>query len=500
MILGKRSVASNYSRNNSLTNSCQVPLSIIVPFVYSSNCNSAKSMIKKKLSIVLTLALLALQSFPAYAAATPSNADIATSSNASLDYDSLYNKLFSFSSVPKATDSDAAHMVGDDIIEISADSDSIIPWAQVFDSETGAWVANVRGTLHEQHSDTYLVYKWAQLDDEYYYGQVFYQIEKADMPTPGTYGFFWNFNQADISIQYTGAKVFLRSTQNGVASEDGTVSTSYESGSMNMYFNGYCNVQIGYHTTILQALAKISPVRILDVAVPRQKAAWFTFSQNDGPVVTAPDINSGSGTTDNITSDTVIDIGNNTASIKDTLKELIVHISDQLAALWDQMYNFMHIPHLANDDKNTQTIVDTLTGGLSVEVENNNAATKEIIANQDKNTAEIKENQDKNADNIMNSYNTYKADSLSQNINNDIDEYYDQMLGAVEPVMDYLDPEFIPDSFEETDSDILLCLQLFSGYLDLFYRGIGKFSLLIEVTIVLSFVLIVIGYYRVRRM
>lgn len=71
-------------------------------------------------------------------------------------------------------------------------------------------------------------------------------------------------------------------------------------------------------------------------------------------------------------------IAQNTADMSDTLKEIVQTISNQLAALWDQMFNLMHLPQLANDDKNTQAIINSQKQTTNQIIENNNENTQEV--------------------------------------------------------------------------------------------------------------------------
>lgn len=97
----------------------------------------------------------------------------------------------------------------------------------------------------------------------------------------------------------------------------------------------------------------------------------------------SPDTNSdittagGSYTSGDAASDTANNtsqIAQNTSDMNDTLKEIVGTISNQLAALWDQMYNIMHLRQLANDDKNTDRIIDK----QSEQIENDNANTEQV--------------------------------------------------------------------------------------------------------------------------
>lgn len=88
-----------------------------------------------------------------------------------------------------------------------------------------------------------------------------------------------------------------------------------------------------------------------------QRNIGGTFAVNFTPAVVSSNAPSTAGT--NTTSDEAqIEISNNTTqilntsnSIYESLQYLIQHISNQLAALWDQMYNLMHVPTMAKLDE-----------------------------------------------------------------------------------------------------------------------------------------------------
>jgi hypothetical protein len=84
-------------------------------------------------------------------------------------------------------------------------------------------------------------------------------------------------------------------------------------------------------------------------------------------------------------------------NISDTLVEIIAAISDQLKALWDQMYNFMHLEQLKNDDKNTGQIVDAINNQGS-------QVGQDITNSIDNNTQNIINNNNQNFDNLQNGY------------------------------------------------------------------------------------------------
>ena len=105
-------------------------------------------------------------------------------------------------------------------------------------------------------------------------------------------------------------------------------------------------------------------------------------------------------------------IADNTEAINGTLKELIQHISNQLAALWDQMYNFMHVPLVNNDNARTQRIIDRLDEGFDINVETIDRNFHDLMANDDKNT-----------NTVVNGFDNSKFNSANNQLQASIDVY-----------------------------------------------------------------------------
>lgn len=77
---------------------------------------------------------------------------------------------------------------------------------------------------------------------------------------------------------------------------------------------------------------------------------------------------------DNI-ADNTANIATGVADVNDSLKEIIQTISNQLEALWNQMYNYIHLEDMANADKNADKIVN-----------NQNQNTNQIVDAMEENT------------------------------------------------------------------------------------------------------------------
>lgn len=173
-------------------------------------------------------------------------------------------------------------------------------------------------------------------------------------------------------------------------------------------------------------------------------------------------------------------IAQNTADMSDTLKEIVQTISNQLAALWDQMFNLMHLPQLANDDKNTDRIINKLGQDLNVEIQNDTAIKDEIIENQNDNTQTIINGYDSSE---LNSANDDLKDTLNYLEGMEIDIYSDS----------YVEPEFM-DSLDFYSS----ALSAVSLFIQDIYESSGMLKDVINIGFMLSIASMLIGLYRFK--
>lgn len=178
-------------------------------------------------------------------------------------------------------------------------------------------------------------------------------------------------------------------------------------------------------------------------------------------------------------------IVDNTEAINGTLKELIQHISNQLAALWDQMYNFMHVPLVNNDNARTQRIIDRLDEGFDINVETIDRNFHDLMANDDKNT-----------NTVVNGFDNSKFNSANNQLQASIDVYDKTETDIFDSVKGDITGFQIPDF--TSNVQVLAAVGFSSNYLQRLFNAIGLFNLPVTVSLVMIFVLMVLGYYRVR--
>lgn len=162
----------------------------------------------------------------------------------------------------------------------------------------------------------------------------------------------------------------------------------------------------------------------------------------------------------------------NTSEMNDTLKEIVQTISNQLEALWDQMYNLMHLPQLANDDKNTDRIIDKLGEDLNVEIQN----------------------QDDNTETIVNGYDGSGMDADNNRLDSSITEYEE----AEKSVLDSVNENLTDFEFSDSFDSYLSSISVISGFIQDMYDSSGALKDVINIGFFLSIAGIVIGLYRFK--
>lgn len=174
-------------------------------------------------------------------------------------------------------------------------------------------------------------------------------------------------------------------------------------------------------------------------------------------------------------------------NISDKLVEIVATISDQLKALWDQMYNYMHLEQLKNDDKNTGQIVDAINS-------QGEQVGQDITNSIDNNTQNIINNNNQNFDNIQNGYDNTgmgaDKDKLDSAING-YDKLEDDVVNQVKDNINQFEFKNPFESFTAPMKDI--------GYfLTGIYNALGALNIPIGFSLTLTIALLAIGWYRFK--
>lgn len=174
-------------------------------------------------------------------------------------------------------------------------------------------------------------------------------------------------------------------------------------------------------------------------------------------------------------------------NISDKLVEIVATISDQLKALWDQMYNYMHLEQLKNDDKNTGQIVDAINS-------QGEQVGQDITNSIDNNTQNIINNNNQNIDKIQNGYDNTgmgaDKDKLDSAING-YDKLEDDVVNQVKDNINQFEFKNPFESFTAPMKDI--------GYfLTGIYNALGALNIPIGFSLTLTIALLAIGWYRFK--
>lgn len=173
-----------------------------------------------------------------------------------------------------------------------------------------------------------------------------------------------------------------------------------------------------------------------------------------------------------------------------TLLEVINTISMQLNALWNQIFNYMHVPMLAQIKDSTQQIVDAIND-IYIDFSEFN---KEIISNDNRLHQEQLANDNKNTNTMVNGYDNSGMEASNSKLSQSMQEYESQesqLLGSVQGHIDgftYVNP-FVQFTAPLADVSFML-----TGI----YTGLGALNIPIAFSLTLSIGLICIGWYRFK--
>lgn len=319
-------------------------------------------------------------------------------------------------------------------------------------------------------------------------------LDDSCFPSPGTYGFSYSINQGHIDYVISSLEAqFYLSASNVEGLYPDSQDLSYSNDGQRYY--GSFNIEIPSRAKSFQLVFMLENY---EHSVSLGSASWsFSFRENSGPVVDdGLDTNIDqdiSNSVDNISSG-VSDLNSGISDVNDSLREIVQTISLQLEALWNQLYNYMHVPQLANDDKNTGLITDSIDTMGSDVVDSVDSAASDITSNADSNAQAIQDNADQNTNTITNGYDNSGIDSDNDRLSDKLDEYGQQEDELMEDVSDGLSGI----DFDVDFDSILSSIQLTSDFLQDLYDASGGFKLVINCALLLSFASCAVGLYRLK--
>lgn len=174
-------------------------------------------------------------------------------------------------------------------------------------------------------------------------------------------------------------------------------------------------------------------------------------------------------------------------NISDKLVEIVATISDQLKALWDQMYNYMHLEQLKNDDKNTGQIVDAINS-------QGEQVGQDITNSIDNNTQNIINNNNQNFDNIQNGYDNTGMSADKDKLDSAINGYDKLEDDVVNQVTDNINQFEFKNPFESFTAPMKDIGYFLTGI----YNALGALNIPIGFSLTLTIALLAIGWYRFK--
>lgn len=182
-------------------------------------------------------------------------------------------------------------------------------------------------------------------------------IRKGALPTAGNYNLSASFGSDTGGFTYSNPRISFRKVISNSTSafSSGVKVTGYFTQFSGDWLLSPVGVELSSVSTDLLIEMDVSGLRYPYAGYFKARFTPITGSTS----ITVPGQAPSSGEVEQQLQNSMDSVADNTASMNDTLKEIVGTISNQLAALWDQMFNLMHVPQLANDDKNTNLIIQS---------------------------------------------------------------------------------------------------------------------------------------------
>lgn len=180
------------------------------------------------------------------------------------------------------------------------------------------------------------------------------------------------------------------------------------------------------------------------------------------------------------------------------IDNIILHISDQLYAFWDQLYNLIHVPTMAMLDQILQAIKD-MDINVNVDLDELKSA---ISSAASKITGQIQSsinsqitNDDKNTDHLENGYDNSGILGENTKLDGAITEYEkveDQLLNdAKDKIGKFVFNKELVEKYTAPLSDI-------SYFLTGIYNGLKGLNIPVSFSLTLTIALVCVGWYRFK--
>lgn len=260
-------------------------------------------------------------------------------------------------------------------------------------------------------------------------------LNSSHLPVSGGYQFSFDF-ASDFSYDYTLSSLWYEKLYTNAQKESGVLSLSnnFKQFSGDIYISPYEFNLTNVNQIIMYFNAKSSD-QVSQIggsfAVHFERAIVSSSAPSTG--------------TDTSTQDYQVGVSSSLNTISDNLEELIQHISNQLAALWDQMYNLMHVPTLAKLDEILSALKAIANNSdIYAVVEEIDSSSREqtsqIVQNANENTTKVEQAVERHGNFIIEGLKGLfiPSDEYFTTVFNDLNDFFKDKFGFLYTPVDLL--------------------------------------------------------------
>ena len=300
-----------------------------------------------------------------------------------------------------------------------------------------------------------------------------FYLYRTALPSSGKYNFSFDFS-SDFSFDWDHVNIAYTKSVNNASDFRSFYYPSYQSLSGDVYISPFL-LDLG-------SISRLAIGLILDDPYGDSfgGSVRFNFTQSfssSNPDSTTPGVGAEFSEQDYQNG-----VTSGLSNIGDTLEEIVETISLQLEALWNQMYNYIHLPEYEKLEQIRQAIENIR---LDVDVDNQDVVNKldEQIKNDNANTQHVTNGYDKST---LDDTNTQLSDTFQAQE----DQEQDIMEQISHPLDDF--------EFKNPITPYLSTFLLFGDFLQSLFVSSGAMADVINLSFVITIALMVVGLYRFK--
>ena len=323
---------------------------------------------------------------------------------------------------------------------------------------------------------------------------VFYLHPTASLPVSGKYKVTFDF-ASDASMEYSAVYNYMQWHSKNQQMQDSAYKiTNFKQSSGDLYGSFILSLQSNISVFTFDCILKdtLSGGSAIGgkLSVNFSRTSGTADVNSPGTAPSDTDIQSGIASTTSQIASSVNDV-------YDSIHDLMQHISNQLAALWDQMYNYMHVPTYnklqeilqaiqaiqVKVNVDVSSVVDAVDNSADRITDSVNSSINNQISNDNKNAEDLKNGYDNSG---MKADNDRLNDKISQ-----YDNVEDQLFDDAKDKIGNFTFENPFTKYTDVLSDI-------SYFLSGIYTALGALNIPVGFSLTLTIALIFIGYYRFK--